>query len=141
MTIREARMEDASVIAALLKQLDFERSVEFIEEKIRRTKDNADYRNLLAEQDGVVLALMTIHFWDQIGLDGRTCTISFFVVDEAVRSAGIGKLMEEYCTALAKENGCFNIELYSSEKRLDAHRFYERQGYKQYEKFFMKELR
>lgn len=140
MIIRNASLKDAPVIADLLKQLDYERSVTFVEEKLRQTQHKDDYRNLVVEVEGKVVGVMTIHFWTQIGLDGDTCTISFFVVDENTRSLGIGKQLEEYCTKLAKERGCFNIELYSSAKRVDAHRFYERQGYKHYEKFFMKEL-
>ncbi len=74
-----------------------------------------------------------------VGKDTTTIT-SFFVVDEKVRSRGIGKMMEEYCVELAMERKCFAIELFSQEKRTDAHRFYERQGYQHFQKFFIKEL-
>ncbi len=61
-------------------------------------------------------------------------------MDENIRSRGIGKAMEEYCSALAKRRECALIEVYSSAKRIGAHRFYERQGYKAYDKYFMKEI-
>lgn len=140
MIIRDAVLKDASAIVDLLKQLEFEKSTGFIENRLTQTKDKSLYRNLVVEIDEKIVALMTIHFWIQIGLEGKTCTISFFVVDKDIRSQGIGKYMEEYCTKLAKGNGCSNVEVYSSEKRTDAHRFYERQGYKHMEKFFIKEL-
>ncbi|MDH6307447.1 GNAT superfamily N-acetyltransferase [Dysgonomonas sp. PFB1-18] len=138
--IRDARINDTQEIANLLEQLGYAKPIDFVEKQLAKMLSDNSYKVIVYEQDGKAIALMTIHFYWQIGYEGEFANIGFFVVDSSVRSKGIGRLMEEYCTALATERACAMIELYSNEKRLDAHRFYERQGYKSYEKFFVKEI-
>lgn len=138
--IRDARINDAQQIVSLLEQLGYTKPIDFVERQLAKMLSDNSYKVIVYELDGETVALMTIHFYWQIGYEGEFANIGFFVVDSSVRSKGIGRLMEEYCTALTTERGCALIELYSNEKRLDAHRFYERQGYKSYEKFFVKEI-
>lgn len=140
MIIRDAILTDVERVKILLEQLGYPKTLEFVEKQLKQLSNKSDYRTLVCEMDGEVVGLMTIHFWLQIGFEGETCNISFFVVDENIRSKGVGKAMEEYCTALARERGCFAIELFSLDKRVDAHRFYERQGYQHIQKYFIKEL-
>ncbi|MDR2950348.1 MAG: GNAT family N-acetyltransferase [Prevotella sp.] len=138
--IREVRLSDIHEIQILLSQLGYSRTIDFLEKNLRMMLSDNSYKVIVYELKGKAVALMTIHFYWQIGYEGETANIGFFVVDTAIRSKGIGKKMEEYCTRIAKERDCALIELYSNKKRTDAHRFYERQGYKAYEKFFMKEI-
>lgn len=138
--IRNARMSDIYEIQDLLEQLGFPTSVELLENNLNKMLSDNNYIVLVYEQEGKAVALMTIHFYYQIAFKGETATIGFFVVDERMRGKRIGKKMEEYCTQLAYDRNCDVVEVYSSEKRKDAHRFYERQGYKAYEKFFIKEI-
>lgn len=138
--IRQAQLGDVKEIQSLLSQLGYSRPVEFLEKNLKKMLPDNSYSIFVYELEGKVVALMTIHFYWQIAYEGETANIGFFVVDSTIRSKGIGKTMEEHCTQIAKERNCALIEVYSSEKRTDAHRFYERQGYKAYEKFFMKEI-
>jgi len=138
--IREARLSDINDIQSLLDQMGYYRPVEFLSKNLERILPDNSYSTLVYELDGRVIGLMTIHFYWQIAYEGETATVGFFVVDSNIRSKGIGKAMEEYCTQMAKDRNCALIEIFSSEKRTDAHRFYERQGYKVHEKFFIKEI-
>lgn len=58
-----------------------------------------------------------------------------FMIIEAVqtrddlRGQGIGRQMIEFCIAEAKSRGFSRVQLISSGKRKDAHRFYERLGF------------
>lgn len=138
--IRDARPDNINEIRILLEQLGYPRSIDFLKKKIEAMLADNSYRIIVYELNGKAVAFMTIHYYLQIGFEGWTANIGFFAVDKNLRSEGIGRKMEEYCVQMAKEKGCTMIELFSKENRLDAHRFYERQGYKHYEKFFVKEI-
>jgi len=51
------------------------------------------------------------------------------VVEEGLRSQGIGAALVRAAEAWLKERGCGVIEVTSNLVRTDAHRFYERIGY------------
>lgn len=138
--IRNAKIEDSTKIQELLNQLGYTRSVTSIRNKLNLLLKSDNDVILVYEKDKSVVAFVTIHYTTQLAFDGDFATIGYFVVDSSVRSCGVGKEMEEYCTQLARERECSLIELYSNANRIDAHRFYERQGFKAYEKYFMKEL-
>ncbi|MED2014955.1 GNAT family N-acetyltransferase [Bacillus wiedmannii] len=62
------------------------------------------------------------------------------VTAEAHRSKGYGNVLLSYIENWGKENECESIVLTSAFPRLDAHRFYEREGYDKVSFSFYKEL-
>lgn len=72
--------------------------------------------------------------------DTKKIPISYLVVDSTIRSKGIGKELEEFATASARKRGCDRIQVHCHSRRIDAHRFYERQGFKEAPKYFSKML-
>ncbi|MDA1758908.1 GNAT family N-acetyltransferase [Bacillus cereus] len=56
------------------------------------------------------------------------------------RSKGHGNVLLSYIENWGKENGCESIVLTSAFARIDAHRFYEREGYDKVSYSFLKEL-
>lgn len=138
--IREARVSDAKDISRLLGQMDYLRSEEFVTNNLKKMLSDNSYKIIVYQQGEQVVGLITLHFYWQIVYAGEVGTIGFFVVDETIRNQGIGKTLEDYITKISKERNCALIEVYSSMKRIKAHPFYERQGYKAYDKFFMKEI-
>lgn len=79
-------------------------------------------------------------FLTQLVVKGDFARISCFAVDEDARSRGVGKLLEDELTRLAKARNCDRIEVHCHSRRVDAHRFYERQGYQESPKYFFKSL-
>jgi GNAT superfamily N-acetyltransferase len=61
-------------------------------------------------------------------------------VAAAERSRGLGSRMVELAEDLAREAGAGRMELTSNLKRIDAHRFYERNGYVRSHAGFKKKL-
>ena len=51
------------------------------------------------------------------------------VVDEALRSRGIGAALVRAAEAALAAQGCYMVEVTSHMRRTEAHRFYERLGY------------
>jgi GNAT superfamily N-acetyltransferase len=58
------------------------------------------------------------------------------VVDAAERSHGYGETLMAAAVRLAEEAGCYRVSLASNSLRADAHRFYERIGFRHSHKGF-----
>jgi GNAT superfamily N-acetyltransferase len=58
---------------------------------------------------------------------GRRVWVEDLAVDPQRRSLGVGKLLLDEAKAWARARGATHLELDSSERRRDAHRFYERE--------------
>ncbi len=140
MSIRNASIDDAATLTHLLQQLDYAGTETFIKQRITELLNHPGHQLLVYELEGVVVACMSIHFVPQLALQGDFAIISYFAVDESARSKGIGKLMEAHCTNLAKQKHCNRIQVHCHIRRQAAHRFYERQGYSESRKYFIKKL-
>lgn len=140
MGIRQAEISDWMEIAKLLKQLDYYETAAFLPEKIKTILNHPDGILLVYEYDNKVVAVISIHFVPQLALEGDFARISYFAVDKEFRNKGIGREMEEYCAGLAKTRHCDRIEVHSHSRRLDAHRFYYRQGFVESPKYLIKKV-
>jgi N-acetylglutamate synthase-like GNAT family acetyltransferase len=138
--IRKAEIQDGDAISKLLNQLDYPDTDAFIKKKLEKLLSHPDEELLVYEDGGEVIAFISIHFIPQVALEGDFARISYFAVDSSIRSKGIGRELEEYCTELAKERNCDRIEVHCHSRRIDAHRFYTRQGFTESPKYFMKKL-
>ncbi|HUB60690.1 MAG TPA: GNAT family N-acetyltransferase [Puia sp.] len=137
--IRRAQPADTEAIRALIAQLDYDPPAD-LEEKIRRLAAHPDEALLVYELAGEVVGFLSLHFIPQIALEGDFARISYFAVMDSARSHGIGSRLEAHITQLARERNCDRIEVHCHTRRTDAHRFYERQGYEESPKYFIKRL-
>lgn len=140
MGIRTANVEDWQKIYLLLNQLDYPNTDTFIKEKIETLLIDPNEELLVYEEDKEVIALISIHFIPQLAVKGDFARISYLAVDTNIRSKGIGRKIEEYCTDLAIKRKCDRIEVHCHSRRKDAHRFYIRQGFTESPKYFIKML-
>jgi GNAT superfamily N-acetyltransferase len=62
-------------------------------------------------------------------VDGVGGYLEGLVVDESVRSSGIGARLLDVVEAWARERGCTEIRVHSNVVRERAHTFYRRRGY------------
>ena len=140
MGIRKAYVEDCKQISLLLNQLDYSDTEPFIKEKVENLLMDPNEELLVFEEDKIVIAVISVHFIPQLAVKGDFARISYFAVDQNIRSNGIGRKIEEYCTDLAIQRNCDRMEVHCHSKRKDAHRFYMRQGYTESPKYFIKML-
>jgi GNAT superfamily N-acetyltransferase len=138
--IRLAQLTDTEAIRALIVQLDYEPPAE-LEEKIRRLSNHPDEVLLVYELDAEVVGFLSLHFIPQVALNGDFARISYFAVKDTARGQGVGQQLEAHITQLARERNCDRIEVHCHTRRADAHRFYERQGYEESPKYFIKRLK
>lgn len=85
---------------------------------------------LVAEVDGEVVGLCQVMIFPHFQhTGGWCCELESAHVRSDRRGQGIGAMLLERAEALAREQGCYRIQLTSRVVREDAHRFYEANGY------------
>ncbi len=85
----------------------------------------------VAERNGVIAGSLVLVIVPNLGRHGRPYAIlENVVVDAAQRGGGIGEAMVRHAVALADQAGCYKVALTSRHHRADAHRFYERIGFR-----------
>jgi GNAT superfamily N-acetyltransferase len=52
------------------------------------------------------------------------------IVGDATRGRGAGAALLEHLVDLARASGCYKVQLHSGKQRLDAHRLYQRIGFR-----------
>jgi len=125
-----------------LDQLEYPGTASFLEARIARLVEDPDEVLLVYADSGErILGFISLHFIPQIAVEGDFARISYFAVNERARGGGIGRSMEEHCTALARERGCTLIEVHCHTRRDRAHAFYFRQGYEESPKYLIKRLK
>lgn len=143
MPIRPAALSDAPAICRLLTQLEYPGTEDFLEVRLAgMLRDQAETLLVWEEPSNPpqILAILSLHFIPQLALRGDFARISYFVVDDAARSLGIGRQLEEEATRLARERGCTLIEVHCHSRRTRAHGFYAKQGYIESPKYLVKRL-
>ena len=84
---------------------------------------------LVAELDGVVVGCLSTSVMRVLHRPAPVGRIAMMVVDEALRSRGIGAALVHAAEAALAAQGCYMVEVTSHMRRTEAHRFYERLGY------------
>jgi N-acetylglutamate synthase-like GNAT family acetyltransferase len=98
---------------------------------LEEIEDDHRQRLLVVEADGRVVAAAVLMIIPNLSHQGRPyAIIENVVVDAAERGAGHGELLMLYATEEARRAGCYKLTLTSNKRRGDAHRFYERLGFK-----------
>ncbi|MEZ5833298.1 MAG: GNAT family N-acetyltransferase [Dongiaceae bacterium] len=83
------------------------------------------------EQDNAVIGCMQITFIPGVSRRGAwRGQIESVRVARTKRGAGIGAAMFEWAIAECRRRGCSLVQLFTDKSRADAHRFYERLGFK-----------
>jgi GNAT superfamily N-acetyltransferase len=138
--VREARLDDAEALAPLLGQLGYPTSPEAVASRIRRI-DSSDADSLLvAELDGKIVGLAGIHVSLAIEYDEPVAKLSAIVVDERYRRRGIGETLVAAVEDESRRRGCCLVFLTTAERRKDAHAFYDRVGFEETGRRFVKLL-
>jgi GNAT superfamily N-acetyltransferase len=96
---------------------------------------------VVAEVDGEVVGVCQVVIFQHFQhAGGWCCEIESVHVRSDMRSRGIGAQLLTAAEELAKERGCYRVQLTSRNVREDAHRFYLANGYDQtsqgFKKFF-----
>ena len=132
--VRQAVLEDGKAAYGLICDMEQGRLDEAAFHAIfREQQENPAYCQIVYEtpEDGVV-GFLNLRMENQLHHCGRIAEIMELAVAAGYRGRGIGaELFREACRR-AEELGCMQAEVCCNRLRLDAHRFYEREGMKKY---------
>lgn len=141
-SIRPAVLADASRLAELSNQLSYFSTPAEMSVRLPTLQDSGEHAVFVAEAPtGVVVGFAHVQVRRAVEHDPRA-EVASLVVDESLRSQGIGARLMEAAEAWAIARGMKTIVLRSNVIRERAHAFYERLGYKhtKSQKFFLKAL-
>lgn len=90
---------------------------------------DADATTVLVADDGGTLVGICTAYLDILSVRfGLRCWVEDLAVDPERRSRGVGAALLAAARGWAADRGASHLELDSAPARLDAHRFYEREG-------------
>jgi len=96
-----------------------------------KINNDSNHELIVAELDGEVIGTLHLVFLLSISFQGRLrAQIESVRVDKRFQSQGIGSEMMKWTMKRAKQRGAHVVQLTTHKSRVDAHRFYERLGFK-----------
>lgn len=137
--IRDARREDLPRLVELLQQMSLdeprERTSESLDDAYYRAFDKIEaakgQRLLVIEAAGRVIGTASLAIVANLSYRGRPhAIVDNVVVADGERGKGYGEALIRFCLDQAQAAGCTRLSLTTDLRRTDAHRFYERLGFK-----------
>ena len=139
--LRPATAEDVDAVYGLiceLKQAELDRSAFHAGFAANLLDHNMRYQ--LAEQNGHIIGMIGLHMQFHLHHTNWIGEIQELVVMPQARGLRVGSQLLAWAEEFARQAGAEMTELSTSVKRLDAHRFYLREGYTQSHFRFTKPL-
>lgn len=129
LVIRPIAPEDAAAVSVLTSQLGYERTAVETAEWIRTLPSRAP-----AQAAFVACRSDEVTGWIEVSIVHSLqappfALIGGLVIKDGFRGMKIGQRLCQHAEAWAWENGMAMVRVTSRSTRLDAHRFYERDGY------------
>jgi GNAT superfamily N-acetyltransferase len=132
MNIREATLSDAAALAALSIQLGYPSTPEEMVERLTMLGSRPGTGGngvLVAEDESGVVGWL--HVSGMYLLESPAfAEVLGLIVDEAHRGKGVGKRLLDGAARWAADHGFDKLRVRSNVVREDAHRFYEREGFR-----------
>jgi GNAT superfamily N-acetyltransferase len=138
--VREARPGDAPAATALLGELGYPAAPDAVQERIERLLSSDADHLIVADVDGEVAGLASLHVSLALEYDEPAGKLSAIVVDERFRRRGVGAALADAIEAEARRRGCGLLFVTTNERRKDAHAFYRAIGFEETGRRFAKPL-
>jgi GNAT superfamily N-acetyltransferase len=132
--VRESHPEDLEAVLRLLSQMHDDEPPIDADESARSTFANiaeCSWRRILvAEHEGVIVGTLDLFVLENLTRGLRPWAgVENVVVDSRVRGRGFGASLLDAGIGLAREAGCYKIQLVSHAKRSAAHALYQHHGF------------
>ncbi len=141
MEIRMIKLEDLASVFELLDEL-YENKIEyskFTQKYKDSLKDNSFY-GIVAIEENKVVGVLISRVISRLAKKKDILFIDDLIVNQKFRNNGIGKLLIQTATTYAISKDCGALELTSMIQNINAHRFYENNGFEKRQYKFKKRL-
>lgn len=128
MTLREATINDAPAIAALVGELGYDASVEAVTERLKRMLARLDHRVCVVVVGADVAGWVQAHASDSLE-SGARVEIVGLVVTSRYQRRGIGRLLVDEVERWSATLGIPSIVVRSNVERQASHTFYPALGF------------
>lgn len=127
--VRPAQPRDCGGMAGLAAQLGYECTEDEVRKQLSHMQDANQYAVFVAERPGGEIAGWIGAYLFRSIEAGSCAEVNGLVVDQGMRSRGIGKRLLDAAEQWALSIGCDAISVRSNITRDRAHRFYKNNGY------------
>jgi len=136
---RLAKQDDLPAIVRMLADDDLGNQRERYEEPLpesytmafEQIEHDANHELIVVELNGEVIGTLHLMFLPSISFQGGLrARVESVRVDKLYQGQGIGSDMMKWTIERAQERGAHIVQLTTHQSRADAHRFYERLGFK-----------
>jgi ribosomal protein S18 acetylase RimI-like enzyme len=140
LTIRGAQIGDAAALALLMGELGYDTTASEMETRLQSILPNSDYRTFVALEAGKICGMigtLALHSYEHNDLSGRILAL---VVTEETRGRGVGRELLQRAEKDFAERNIRRLAVNTRLEREEAHKFYERLGYRRNGWRFVKTL-
>ncbi|HTE47974.1 MAG TPA: GNAT family N-acetyltransferase [Gemmatimonadaceae bacterium] len=139
-SIRDATANDADALARLVTQLGYPADPSAMPARIERLTADAHTCALVAVNEDVIVGMATVQARHTLNHEAPIAQLTLLVVDETIRSQGVGRALVNAAERWAAKSGCKRIVVTTQLSRAGAHAFYERLAYQHTGRRYGKEL-
>lgn len=141
MEIRKTKLEDLDSVFELLNEL-YENKIEYSKftQKYKDSLEDSSFYGIVAIENNKVVGVLISRIINRLAKKKNILFIDDLIVNEKCRNIGIGKLLIQTATAYAISKDCGALELTSMIQNINAHRFYENNGFEKRQYKFKKTL-
>ncbi len=140
--IRKIELKDLEQVFELLNEL-YENKIEYsiFVEKYKESLKNANFYEIVAVEDNKVVSVLISQIINRLAKKRNILFIDDLIVNEKYRNLGIGKKLIQDATDYAISKNCEAVELTSMISNINAHRFYENNGFEKRQYKFKRRMR
>ena len=141
MKIRKIKLEDLDGVFELLNEL-YEGKIDYsiFVEKYKKTLQDDNSYSIVAIEDNNVVGVLISRIINRLAKAKNILFSDDLIVNKKCRNVGIGKLLIQNATTYAISKDCGALELTSMIVNVNAHRFYENNGFEKKQYKFKKHL-
>lgn len=141
MIVRKLELKDLEEVFLLLDEL-YENKIEYsiFIEKFKASLNDKNFYGIVAVEDNKVVGVLISRLINRLAKKKKRLFIDDLIVNGKYRNAGIGKLLIQDATTYAISKDCGALELTSMIENVNAHRFYENNGFEKRQYKFKKHL-